>query len=253
MNSEFNLKNKANSEILIVEDSPTQAIKLQYILEKNDYKSTVAQNGKDALDAIKNNIPSIIISDIVMPEMNGFQLCKHIKSDEGMKHIPVILLTTLCDPLDIIRGLECGANNFITKPYNEEFLICRIQYILMNSELRKGRSAEMGLEIFFRGKKHFIDSDSMQILDLLFSSFESALQKNQELQQANRKLKETLDTVQTLEGLIPICANCKKIRDDKGFWSQVEEYIVKHSAADFTHSICPDCSQSLYPEIYKKE
>lgn len=241
-----------NSEkilILIVEDSPTQAIKLQYILEKNNYQSVVAKNGKEALALIKENQPTIIISDIVMPEMNGFQLCQHIKSDNELKYLPIILLTTLCDPLDIIRGLECGANNFITKPYNEEFLICRIQYILMNRELRKGKSAEMGIEIFFRGRKHFINSDSMQILDLLFSSFETAIQKNQELQQANRKLKETLDTVQKLQGLIPICANCKKIRDDKGYWQQVEDYIVKHSDADFTHSICPDCTTVLYPDV----
>lgn len=246
---EIGIKNRQNVEILIVEDSPTQAIKLQYILEKNSYRSSVVSNGYNAIAAIKKNKPTIVISDIVMPEMNGFQLCRLIKDDANFRDIPVILLTTLSDPIDIIRGLECGANNFITKPYNAEFLLCRIQYILINHEMRKNRGSEMGLEIFFMGQKHFINSDSMQILDLLFSSFESALQKNQELQQANKRLDKTLEIVESLKGLIPICAKCKKIRNDKGYWQQVEEYITEHSRADFTHSICPDCKNELYPEL----
>ncbi len=252
MDNNENSSNNQEVEILAVEDSLTQQLQLQNILEKNGYKVALASNGKEAIEFVEKRKPSIVITDIVMPEMNGFQLCSQIKNDERFCEIPVILLTSLSDPGDIIRGLECRANNFITKPYNEESLLCRIQYILMNRHLRTKEMAEIGLEIFFRGKKHLISSDRMQIIDLLFSSFESALEKNQELLVSNKKLKEALNTVQTLKGLIPICSSCKKIRDDKGFWQQVEEYIVQHSNANFTHGICPECTKELYPEFKPK-
>jgi hypothetical protein len=61
-----------------------------------------------------------------------------------------------------------------------------------------------------------------------------------------------LENIKTLQGLIPMCSNCKKIRDDKGFWSQVEEYIVGHTNAEFTHGICPDCAKNLYGDLYEK-
>ena len=119
-------------DILIVEDSPTQALQLQYILEQHDYHAAVAPNGRDALALIRQHKPTMVISDILMPEMDGYQLCQQIKGDANLTHIPVILLTSLADPRDVIRGLECGADNFIVKPYDEQFLLGRIQYILAN-------------------------------------------------------------------------------------------------------------------------
>src|SRR3990170_9014172 len=124
-------------EILVVEDSPTQAEQLKHILEQHDYSVSVANNGKEALSLINKHKPTIVISDIIMPEMDGYQLCRQIKADENLTNIPVILLTSLSDPEDIVRGLECGADNFITKPYDEKYLLSRIQYILISDELRK--------------------------------------------------------------------------------------------------------------------
>ena len=63
------------------------------------------------------------------------------------------------------------------------------------------------------------------------------------------ELKDALNEVKTLSGLLPICANCKKIRDDKGYWNQLESYIREHSKAEFSHSICPECAKKLYPEL----
>jgi len=224
-------------QILIVEDSPTQAAQLQNILESQGYGVSLALSGKEALASVKENRPAIIISDIVMPVMNGYELCLEIKSDERTKDIPVILLTRLADPEDIIKGLACGADNFITKPYDGEFLLARIEYIIVNQKLRTTAVAEMGIEIFFAGQKHFITSDRMQIVDLLLSTYETAVQKNRELEQTNRELKDALDTIRTIRGLIPICAQCKKIRDDKGYWQRVEDYVREHSEAEFTHGI----------------
>ena len=68
-----------------------------------------------------------------------------------------------------------------------------------------------------------------------------------------KELQEALDKVKLLSGFIPICASCKKIRDDKGYWQQVEEYIREHSEAEFSHGICPDCAKKLYPEFVEKE
>ena len=184
--------------ILIVEDSPTQALQLQHLLEEAEYQVLVAQNGQEALTLLKNHQPTLIISDILMPGMDGFELCKNIKHNESLKKIPVVLLTSLSDPHDVIRGLECGASNFITKPYEATDLLNRLQYILINQELRKGQIGELVVEVYFSGKKYFITADRMQIIDLLFSSYENAIQKNRDLTKTNKELADTQQKLKTL-------------------------------------------------------
>src|SRR5271157_2587411 len=94
---------KIDVEILVVEDSSMQAELLKFILEQHAHRVSIAQNGSEALNHLKDHMPALIISDIVMPEMDGYQLCKIIKSDEKLDHIHVILLTTLSDPENIIN------------------------------------------------------------------------------------------------------------------------------------------------------
>jgi diguanylate cyclase (GGDEF)-like protein/PAS domain S-box-containing protein len=192
-----------NFDILIAEDSRTQAEQLSYLLEKNGYRATIATNGKLALLAAQAQRPALIISDIVMPEMNGYELCKAIKSDEKLKDTPVILVTTLSDSHDVIRGLECGADNFIRKPYDERYLLSRITCLLMNLELRKDRKMQVGMQINLGGQKYFINSERQQILDLLISTYEEAVHINSEL-----KLRETelAYSNQILNGLYYIAA-----------------------------------------------
>jgi two-component system cell cycle response regulator len=175
-------------EILIVEDSPTQAEHLKYILEQQKFKVTWAHHGKEALEMLEHRHPAMVISDIVMPEMDGFELCHRIKSDGHLKHIPVILLTSLSSMEDVMHGLKCGAENFITKPYSEELLLTRIEYILLNKNIRNVCQLQQGIEVVLGGQKHFINSDVGQILSLLISTFESAVAKNQELEISNREL-----------------------------------------------------------------
>lgn len=240
-----------NINILLVEDSLTQSVMLQNILKKNNYNVTAFQNGKEALEYLQHNKPAIIISDIIMPEMDGYELCLHIKSLKETRDIPVILLTSLSEPGDIIKGLECGANNFITKPYDEHLLLSRIKYILVNQELRKNITTEMQIELFFGGQKYFISSDKMQILDVLLATYEHAMEKKRELEEANRKLTKALETINTLKGFIPICAYCKKMRNDKGYWQQLEVYIKEHADVTFSHGICPECVKEYFPEYTK--
>jgi CheY-like chemotaxis protein/HPt (histidine-containing phosphotransfer) domain-containing protein len=174
-------------EILIVEDSPTQAAQLRHILEQHDYRVSFARNGVEALNAIQDHRPTIVISDIVMPEMDGYELCRRMKEDAAIADIPIILLTTLNDSRDVIKALENRADNFITKPCNEQFLLSRLQYILANQQLRKNPPADGSIEIFFSGQKYRFTSDPRQIIDLLLSTFDNAIQKNLELERANRE------------------------------------------------------------------
>ena len=176
-------------EILIVEDSPTQAQHLKDILERHSYHVLAANNGKEALAILSNDKPTIVISDIMMPEMDGYELCHQIKSDQRFKDIPVILLTSLSDPADIVRGLLCAADNFIVKPYDEKYLFSRIEYILVNRKLRDQARTQLGVDIYFAGQRHSITSDRLQILDLLFSTYETAVQKNLELTKVSEELR----------------------------------------------------------------
>lgn len=177
------------TEILIVEDSPMQAAVLKSLLENQEFHVLVAYNGKEALALLENHNPVIVISDIVMPEMDGYQLCRLIKDNEKMKDIPVILLTALSDPHDVLKGLECGADNFITKPYNEKYLISRIHYLRTNRFVSTREKLEVGIKIFFKGKEYHITSVRQQILNLLFSTYETAVEKNSELQKAQEELR----------------------------------------------------------------
>lgn len=186
-------------EILVVEDSLTQAEQLKFILEKKDYKVKIVNDGLQALEYISKSMPDLVITDILMPKMDGYELCQKIKEDDKLKHIPVILLTSLSDPIDVIKGLKVKADNFITKPYNEHFLVSRIQHMLINIELRKNRISEIGIEVFFAGEKHFINSERIQIIDLLLSTFDNAVQKTKELEDTNKELKKAFETIGRLE------------------------------------------------------
>ncbi len=188
-----------NNHILIVEDSLTQAMRLRYILEKEDLMVDVATNGREALDILRNIPINIVISDVMMPEMNGYELCKAMRADPKLSSIPVMLVTTLSDPTDVIRALEAGADNFLIKPYDESTLISRIKYIIANMEIRKTQGAEIGLEVYFNGRKYFLNSSRIQMIDLLLSTYESAIQKNEELNTTNQRLEEALDNIITLQ------------------------------------------------------
>ncbi len=180
----------SGAEVLIVEDSLTQSMKLQHVLERHDYRVTATRNGKEALAALGQRAPALVITDINMPEMDGYELCQRIKDDPKLKELPVILLTSLSDPKDILRGLECGADNFVVKPYDEEFLLSRIQYVLANLELRRRSKGKQATEIFFAGHKYQLTSERIHSIDLLLSTYETAVQKNLELSKAKEKLEE---------------------------------------------------------------
>ncbi len=181
---------KAGLEVLIIEDSLTQAEKLKFLLEENNYSVSIAHNGREALDLLGRRKPAIILSDIIMPEMDGFEFCMRVKNDEKLRDIPVILLTALSGAVDVLKGLECNADNFIIKPYEDDFLLSKIRYVLANKESDAGVKMEPGLEVTFSGQRFVITSKRRQIVDLLLSTYEIAIKQKLELMTAQDRLKD---------------------------------------------------------------
>ena len=174
-------------KILIAEDSLTQAMQLQHILEENGYDAAIVSNGSEALRSISKSKPLIVISDIIMPEMDGYELCRQIKSNESYRDISVILLTSLSQPQAVIWALQCGADKFLTKPYEESHLLSTIQHL--NENLKSQDPLKKGIDISYRGETYLIDSTRSQIISLLFSTYEAAVNKNIELIEAQDELK----------------------------------------------------------------
>jgi signal transduction histidine kinase len=185
-------------KILIAEDSITQAMQLQNILEVNGYDAAIAANGTEALRSIGASRPSIVISDIVMPEMDGFELCRNIKADEELRSIPVILLTSLSDPQDVIRAVQCGADQFVTKPYDEKHLLATIEHLLNDEHLHDRKENQKGIPIFYRGESYLIVSNRRQILNLLLSTYETAMTKNLDLIRTQDKLRSLNDNLEEM-------------------------------------------------------
>jgi signal transduction histidine kinase len=175
-------------EILIVEESLSQSEHLKHILEQHYHKVSVEHNAEFGLAAMRRRKPQIVISAVRLPEMDGYALCREIKADEDLKDIPVILLTSLSEATDIIRGMECGADNFVTKPYEEKLLMSRIEYILLNRELRMSAGTQMGIEIVVGGTKYSVTPERQQMVDLLISTYEAAVHKNLELLRVEAEL-----------------------------------------------------------------
>ena len=195
--------------ILVVDDVPVN-IHVVSLALKSDYEIIIAENGETALElAHRPNQPDLILLDVVMPEMGGFEVCRRLKESEATRDIPVIFVTTKSETGDEEQGFRLGAADYITKPFEPSLVRARVKTHL---ELKS---------------------------------------RNNELEKRNAELLTALDKVKLLNGLLPICASCKKIRDDKGYWNQIEVYVRDHSEAEFTHGICPDCARELgYPEIY---
>jgi two-component system, sensor histidine kinase and response regulator len=176
------------TKILVAEDSRTQAEYLRHILETEGYRVMLADNGTEALEQAALDRPSIILSDIVMPEMDGYELCRRIKQDIKTAAIPVILVSQLFDPVDVIRGLESGADDFIIKPYDPGYIRARIAGILRILDQPDTENVASPLEIAVSGKNYQIAAGRLRILRILLSTYEMAVRKNVELEDAREQL-----------------------------------------------------------------
>lgn len=171
----------AGVELLIVEDSPTQALKLEQLLRTAGYAVASAGDGEAALAYLKEHKPALIVSDIVMPRMDGYEMCRRIKADERLRGLPVLLLTSLSDFNDVLLGLEAGADSFATKPYDGPRLLSRINNILSNRELWKKTPQGDKVSILFAGQEHRIAVGAQTTLEFLLYTYEDAVEKNLDL------------------------------------------------------------------------
>jgi len=194
-------------KILIVDDTAENLRVLIEIL-KDDYATIPAVSGEEALKkAMADPMPDLILLDILMPVMDGYEVCKRLKENDKTKDIPIICITAMSEVMDDARAFKLGAADYIPKPFNPATVKARVKNHI---KLKKAIS------------------DQQKLI---------------------RELQDAVSKIKTLNGLLPMCANCKRIRDDKGYWNQVEQYVRDHSNADFTHSICPECVKKLYPKI----
>jgi CheY-like chemotaxis protein len=169
--------------ILVVDDNPHNLLLLGTFLRDSGYEVVEITQSAQALDYLGEHSPDLILLDIMMPEMDGYTVCRKIKATPAIRHIPVIFLTAKAEPNDVVRGFESGGVDYVTKPFHPVELLARV-------------------------KTHV----EMKIL----------------------------------KGILPICSNCKKIRDHEGFWTQIESYLETHSDALFSHSLCKECADKLY-------
>lgn len=169
--------------VVVVDDNPSNIRVIGKILDENGYEPAVFLNGAKAMEFLDKETPDILLLDIMMPEMDGYEICKRIKARNDLKYLPIIFITAKTETEDIVKAFECGAADYITKPFNMAEMLARVK---THVEMRR------------------------------------------------------------LKSLLPICSNCKKIRDDEGYWSDVETYLRTHTDIVFSHGICPDCNKELY-------
>ncbi len=176
------------TELLIAEDSVLQAARLRRQLTSWGYQVRAAQNGVEALALMEERLPRLVISDVEMPEMDGYELCSKIKSDSRSCHIPVLLFTHLSEPDDIMRGLSVGADGYLLKPYDDELLRLRVQALLdQPTHLTRPEPAqEVAVEL--DGQRYVVTAGRSQVINMLVSTFESALLQNRQLRALNDQL-----------------------------------------------------------------
>ena len=186
--------------ILIADDDPINIQLLTKALQ-GTYDICSAINGFDAIDQVKEASPDLLILDVMMPDLSGFDVCRIIKAEEAYAEIPILFLTAMGTIESEITGLELGGIDYLTKPVKMDLLKLRVRNHI---ELKR---------------------------------------RNDLVKEQRDQLEVALSRIKQLEGIIPICMYCKKIRDDQQSWHQLETYISNHSEALFSHGVCPHCAE----------
>jgi CheY-like chemotaxis protein len=187
---------QTTGSILIVDDNPRNIQVLGATLRQEGYSLSIVTNGPDALSLLKGVHIDLILLDVMMPGMSGFDVCRELKKEPRTRDIPVIFLTALSDSEHMLEGFAVGGVDYVSKPFKSAELLARVK---VHVSLRKAHQE-----------------------------------------------------IVRLQDILPICASCKKIRDDDGFWVQVEKYLSEHADLHFSHGICPDCIQRLYPDLVER-
>lgn len=194
-------------KILIAEDDVTSRNILSAALKQIGHDVIETVNGKEVWNELqKPDAPGLVILDWMMPEMDGLEVLKRIRTMSKTPPLYVIMLTSKGEKADIITGLNTGADDYLPKPFDRGELQARVT---------------VGCRI---------------------------IEMQEKLEARNVQLRQAIEHIKTLQGIVPICSFCKKIRNDTGYWDQVEVYVENHSNAEFSHSICPECMEVHYPD-----
>jgi len=205
--------------ILVADDDPDVLLLFTTLLLAEGYDVYEATAGKGCLDATRSHHPDIVLLDVMLPDIMGVEVCRQIKAEPGLQDTFVILVSGARVSSEYqAEGLNVGADGYIVKGVSNSEFLARIQSLV------RIKCAEDALR-----------------------------EKEKEQQRLISELEKALAEIKTLKGLIPICASCKKILDDKGCWNQLEAYLSKHTDAMFSHGICPECTEKLYPEYVRKK
>ncbi|MBI4083565.1 MAG: response regulator [Candidatus Lambdaproteobacteria bacterium] len=210
------------TRVLIVEDSATQAEEIRQLVESAGYTAATAPDGESGLALLRQERLDAVLTDVIMPGMSGFDLCRALKADPALKDIPVIILTSLAEPLHMIEALEAGAENYITKPFHPEYLLSRLHTILLHRRQRDATRFGVEVEVMFLGRRFSINSDRQQILGMLVSALEDVFRTNQELVKA----KEELDRANT-----QVRAYARQLEGVLRF-SEEKYRVLMHEASD---------------------
>lgn len=177
--------------VLIVEDSKTQADIIRHYLTQEGYEAEWVESPASAFLVLDHTPFDLILTDIVMPGMDGYTFCHLLRKDPRFSHIPIIFVTQLSDPTDIIRGLCCGANNFIIKPVRREQLIREISLVAQRPNHHAStRSGSDRISFVYDGHEYLISSSREDLLCILMSIYQTAALKNSELEQTTRELND---------------------------------------------------------------
>ena len=194
-------------KILIADDDAMSRQLLSGLVKEWGHEPVLAENGEEAWSLVTEQKLQLVIVDWMMPRLTGVGLCERIRAADLTQYVYLILLTSRKDSDEIITGLNAGADDYVTKPFD-------------------ARELEVRLNVGIR------------VLDLERKLAERASQAEEQLAQINR-----------LESLIPICCECRQVRDDKNYWHKVETYLSKKTPAKFTHTLCPHCYEKAMAEI----
>jgi response regulator RpfG family c-di-GMP phosphodiesterase len=202
-------------KVLLVADNPEILLMSANILKRAGYEVLEATKGKECLEAVQTHHPDIVVLDTTLPDMTGTGVCRQIKNDESLEDIFVILASEVKVSSELqAEGLDSGADAYIILPISNKEFLARVH----------------------AGERIKRAEDALR-------------EKEREQEELVSQLREALAEIKTLKGFIPICASCKKIRDDEGYWDQLEAYISKHTNAKLTHGLCPECVEKYRAEM----
>lgn len=240
--------------ILAVEDSEDDATLLIYEIARGGYvpEYELVETPEAMRAALAREKWDVVISDYVMPRFSGLEALEVLK--ESGLDLPFIIVSGKIGEDIAVEAMKAGAHDYIIKG-NLTRLVPAIQRELRDAETRRQRKmADEALRSAYEDLDRKVRERTAELLNANEALKEEVTQRRkaeEEREKLIRELQDALAEVKTLSGLLPICASCKKIRDDNGYWSQIEEYIRKHSDAEFTHGLCPECAAELYPEFFK--